>query len=388
MLLLGAVAVLAPSASAARSLTAPPPPTPPSPLRIEGPPQTQGPLDLAAVVVAQVHGLLSLKIVTRGDWKVVELTPPRRRRLCLTVVGAAGRATACVVEDNGRVALRTAGHLVAVTARRTNPRTLDLAVDPARLGLASGPFTLQVSSAWTDAAGCPPAAACHAQLPVQAPAAFHLVADPVVGCTRSGPALAFNGARSKRVVALTFDDGPWPDTPGFVAVLEREHVPATFFMIGDQVAGQDRLLARELADGDALGNHSFTHPFLTRTGDAQTQLSRTTAAIERTTGYRPCVFRPPYGDRNGAVIATALGQSMSTVVWDVDPKDFTRPGSGVIAARVLGAVSNGSIVLMHDGGGPRAETLAALPRIIDTLRSRGYRFVTVPVMLGYSTRYA
>jgi peptidoglycan/xylan/chitin deacetylase (PgdA/CDA1 family) len=100
------------------------------------------------------------------------------------------------------------------------------------------------------------------------------------------------------------------------------------------------------------------------------------------------VFRPPYGDEDAAVVAAALAQRMSTIVWDVDPSDYARPGTATIVARVLGAVRNGSIVLMHDGGGDRSETLAAVPEIIAALRARGYAFATVPELLGYTTLYA
>jgi peptidoglycan/xylan/chitin deacetylase (PgdA/CDA1 family) len=123
------------------------------------------------------------------------------------------------------------------------------------------------------------------------------------------------------------------------------------------------------------------------TGDVATQLAPTSAAIDRAAGYQPCVFRPPYGAQDGAVVAGAAALGLTTVVWDVDPSDYARPGTDAIVRRVLAGVRSGSIVLMHDGGGPRAETLAALPRIIDALRARGYRFVTVPQLLGYATVY-
>jgi peptidoglycan/xylan/chitin deacetylase (PgdA/CDA1 family) len=358
-------------------------------VHIEQAQRTNGPLDLAATTLAQLHGRLVVTIVTRGDWTPKELDPPRRRRLCLTVTAQAARSTtACLAPARAGVGLRIAGRVTPVAARRPDGHTVVLEIDPETLGLAPGPFTWQVSSAWTDAAGCPPSAACRDSLPADAPASFRLVATAAIGCRRSGRALVYHGPRAARVVALTFDDGPWADTPDFLAVLERERVRGTFFIIGRQVEGHGALLARELRDGDVLGNHTYTHPFLTRTGDAQDQLSRTTAAIEGASGYRPCVFRPPYGALNAGVVATARAQGMSTIVWDVDPSDYARPGTAAIVARVLAGVRNGSIVLMHDGGGPRGQTLAALPRIIDALRARGYRFLTVPELLGYRSLYA
>lgn len=209
-----------------------------------------------------------------------------------------------------------------------------------------------------------------------------------VGCVRRGPSVAYTHGPRRRVVALSFDDGPWPDTPAFVRLLEREHVPATFFLIGGQVTDRYRsLLRRELRDGDALGDHTFTHPYLTRTGDVRGQLQRTITAIRAQTNFTPCVFRPPYGAYSGSVVATARALHMATVLWNVDPRDYTRPGVGAIASRVLAQVHPGSIVLSHDGGGPREQTLAAYGHIIRVLRARGYRFVTVPQLLGFHNVY-
>jgi peptidoglycan/xylan/chitin deacetylase (PgdA/CDA1 family) len=208
------------------------------------------------------------------------------------------------------------------------------------------------------------------------------VATPT-GCQRHGADVARSGARTHHVVALTFDDGPWRDTPQFVRVLESKRVHATFFLIGRQVPGHGALLRRELVDGDALGNHTFSHPNLLQVGGTQAQLMATNAAIERASSYRPCVFRPPYGAYDRSITEIAAALRMTTIVWDVDPRDWSLPGTSAIVARVLAGVRNGSIVLMHDGGGPRQETLQALPKIIDALRRRGFVFETVPQLLGY-----
>jgi peptidoglycan/xylan/chitin deacetylase (PgdA/CDA1 family) len=209
-----------------------------------------------------------------------------------------------------------------------------------------------------------------------------------VGCVRRGPAVAYTGGPRRKVVALSFDDGPWPDTLAFVRMLESEHVPATFFMIGEQVTGRYRsTLRRELRDGDALGDHSYTHPDLVTSGDVSGQLWDTLLAIRRLTGYAPCVFRPPYGDYDRSVIDSARSLGLATVLWDVDPSDYTLPGVEAIEQRVLAQVQPGSIILSHDGGGPRGETLAAYPHIIHGLKERGYRFETVPRLLGFHTVY-
>jgi peptidoglycan/xylan/chitin deacetylase (PgdA/CDA1 family) len=385
--LLGTAVALAAIASTA--LAAAPAP----PLRIEQAPLTSGPLDLASATFGQVRGRLEVTIVTRGDWTPDQLVPADQRRLCVVVTPAGPSArttTACVVAAaKDAIGLRVGGRVTPVAARRPDGRTVVLEIDPALLDVTvPGLLQWQISSAWTDATACPPASACHDRLPAAGPASYRTSATQPIGCTRSGPALRRHGSRSSRAVALTFDDGPWPDTPGFVGLLEREHAPATFFVIGRQVAGHGALLRRELDDGDAIGNHTYTHPFLTRTRDARAQLEQTSAAIEQAAGYAPCVFRPPYGAVDAAVVDAALGQRMSTIVWDVDPSDYARPGTAAIVRRVLSHVRNGSIVLMHDGGGDRGQTLAALPQIIAGLRARGYALRTVPALLGYRTLYA
>jgi peptidoglycan/xylan/chitin deacetylase (PgdA/CDA1 family) len=189
-------------------------------------------------------------------------------------------------------------------------------------------------------------------------------------------------------VALTFDDGPSVYTRRFVQMLRAQHAVATFFMIGEQLSsGYHGILREELRNGDALGDHTWTHPNLVTSGGAQSQLQRTKSAIASLSGYTPCVFRPPYGAWDGSVLRAARSLGLDTITWDVDPADYTRPGVGAIEQRVLAQVQPGSIVLSHDGGGPRAQTLAAYPHIIAALRARGYRFVTVPQLLGLRTIY-
>ncbi len=116
-------------------------------------------------------------------------------------------------------------------------------------------------------------------------------------------------------------------------------------------------------------------------------MARTKNAIAAMSGYTPCVFRPPYGDYDSSVLRTARGLGLATITWDVDPSDYALPGVSAIVQRVLAQVQPGSIVLSHDGGGPRTQTLAAYPRIIAALCARGYRFVTVPQLLGMRTIY-
>ncbi|MGO9487701.1 MAG: polysaccharide deacetylase family protein [Solirubrobacteraceae bacterium] len=211
----------------------------------------------------------------------------------------------------------------------------------------------------------------------------------IVGCRSSGT-VAHPSGPSLREVAVGFDDGPWPDTGAFVRMLERSDARATFFMIGRQVGPQYRAtLLRELRDGDVLGDHTYTHPDLELLGRAavREQLQQTIGVIRAQTGYTPCVFRPPYGDYDTTVLQTARSVGLSTVLWNVDPADYTLPGTAAIEQRVLAQVRPGSIIISHDGGGPRGQTLAAYPAIFKALRARGYKIVTINEMLGYRPIY-
>jgi len=203
-----------------------------------------------------------------------------------------------------------------------------------------------------------------------------------------GPTKAYFNGPSRKVMAIGFDDGPAVDTGAFVTMLEQNHTPATFFMIGEQVTGVfGSTLRRELRAGDALGDHTYTHPDLATNGNVYGQLEHTIEAIRALTGYTPCVFRPPYGDYDTAVLRTARSLGLATVLWNADPSDWALPGAAAIEQRVLAQARPGSIIISHDGGGPRGQTLAAYPHIIAALRARGYRFETIPQLLGFHTVY-
>jgi peptidoglycan-N-acetylglucosamine deacetylase len=209
----------------------------------------------------------------------------------------------------------------------------------------------------------------------------------IVGC-RSGGTLAYAHGPHRYEVAIGFDDGPDRDTPAFVAMLARNHATATFFLIGDQITSAYRpTMLRELREGDVIGDHTYTHPYLTRTGEVRAQLQRTIAAISAQTGYTPCVFRPPYGAYDSSVLQTARSLGLATITWNVDPSDYAQPGTATIVRRVLSQVQPGSIVISHDGGGPRGQTLAAYPQIIAALRRRGFGIVTIPQLLGFHPVY-
>ena len=176
-------------------------------------------------------------------------------------------------------------------------------------------------------------------------------------------------------VALTFDDGPWPhSTAQILTILTQRQAPATFFVVGRQVQRYPELVRRELAAGMAVGSHSWSHPQpfdrlpVARIRDEIARGRRSLEAL----GVRPVGFRPPGGATSPAVAATGQAVGDRTVLWSVDPADW-RPGltADQLVQRVLAGVRPGAIVLLHDGGGDRSATVAALPAIIDGLRRLG-----------------
>lgn len=203
------------------------------------------------------------------------------------------------------------------------------------------------------------------------------------GRTRSNRLVTHTSARG--VVALTFDDGPDPRwTPAILDILAAEGVPGTFFVVGRNAEVYQDLVRREAAGGNVVGNHTYTHPNMTRVSSRRSQLeiSADQVAIEGIIGERPLLFRSPYGEgdkvgtRPGAD-ALAVRMGLHPTGWNVDSQDWTNPGVDQIVHRVVDEARSRSIVLLHDGGGDRAETVAALPRIIRELRARGYEFTTI-----------
>ena len=186
-----------------------------------------------------------------------------------------------------------------------------------------------------------------------------------------------------REIALTFDDGPGPYTPRVLSVLEREHVPATFFEVGVLEKYFHASTTAIVARGYPIGDHTQTHAPMSKLSAKlqQTQLLQDTASIGDFGAPFPRLFRPPYGLWNSATLALLKKYRMLMVLWTVDTNDYQMPGTDVIVDRALAGAKPGAIILMHDAGGDRSETVAALPLIIGRLRARGYRLVTVPRLL-------
>jgi peptidoglycan-N-acetylglucosamine deacetylase len=191
------------------------------------------------------------------------------------------------------------------------------------------------------------------------------------------------GADHEREIALTFDDGPGPYTPQVLSVLERYRVHATFFEIGKMLEYFSASALRELRDGDVIGDHTETHPEMATlpAHDQREELFEQIARIELLGGPRPVLFRPPYGSFNATTMRELRTLHLLMVLWSVDTEDYLQPGVSVIVERALAGAQPGAIILMHDAGGTRTQTIEALPRIIRDLRARGFRLVTVPQLL-------
>lgn len=191
------------------------------------------------------------------------------------------------------------------------------------------------------------------------------------------------GGTRGRDIALTFDDGPGPYTPQVLSVLERLHVRATFFAIGKMLRYFSSSTVREIEDGDAIGDHTESHPELAHLSahDQHEELFEQLARIELLGGRRPVLFRPPYGSFNATTMRELASLHLLMVLWSVDTDDYLQPGVSVIVERALAGAHPGAIILMHDAGGDRTQTIAALPQIVAGLRARGYRLVTVPRLL-------
>lgn len=196
------------------------------------------------------------------------------------------------------------------------------------------------------------------------------------------PAITSGGPTGNEV-ALTFDDGPGPYTQQLVAELNRLKVKATFFAVGNQEQYFSAGTVDEINSGDAVGDHTQTHTMMSTLSphDQYEQLFDQMAQIEVLGGTRPRLFRPPYGAFNATTFRELHHLHLLMVLWSVDTADYTVPGTDAIVQRALAGAKPGAIVLMHDAGGNRTETIAALPAIVSGLRKRGLHPVTVPRLL-------
>lgn len=357
------------------------------------------PLALTSASLRIVNGRIVWRLRTTAAWRAHTLAT-HGRSLCLQLAAQAPshrRSRVCVARTgpSGLRLLLTPLTPAAPTRRvhatiaRPDPRTLVARFTPHAVRLAPSTVRWRTVSTWSPGDDCPPAApALHARCVSRAPPGgqpkLTIPPPPPRGCVPSGASYRTNGPTNRRVIALTFDDGPGVSTPGVLSALERARVVATFFIVGVHIAGHEADMRRALADGDALGDHTFHHARVDGGGAfAVQEITSTARLITGATGYRPCLFRAPYGSTSPALIGLAAGLGMATIQWNVDPRDWSLPGTDSIVANVLANARPGAIVIMHDGGGVRAQTAAAIPHIVAGLRARGYRFATVPDLLGF-----
>ncbi|MFF7236277.1 polysaccharide deacetylase family protein [Streptomyces collinus] len=265
-----------------------------------------------------------------------------RRRMLLAggaALGAAGTAGVVVAGDGGEAA-RTAAPAAGPQARQV---------------LKSSAFRLQPLTGYG-----PPRAA------------------PRKLKVRSEPILQISG-RGRRMM-LTYDDGPNPAyTPHILDTLAKYRVRAMFFVCGECVVDNKELLARMADEGHVVGNHTWTHPLLTSLdrGEIRSEMERTSDVIEDAYGERPQWFRAPYGAWNRAAFQLGAEMGMEPMAWTVDTTDWETPGTGIIVDRVESGAAPGVVVLSHDAGGDRSQSVHAIREYLPYLLDSGYQ-LTVP----------
>jgi peptidoglycan-N-acetylglucosamine deacetylase len=184
-------------------------------------------------------------------------------------------------------------------------------------------------------------------------------------------------------IAMTFDDGPSAEnTPRLLEMLKQRNIKATFFLIGQNVASNPDLVRRILAEGHEIGNHSWTHPQLSKLSEDRVtmEITRTQDAIKGASGFTPTLLRPPYGaitPRQREWVEDRFG--LNVILWSVDPFDWKRPGASVITQRILSQVRPGAIILSHD---IHKQTVDAMPATLDGLIAKGYKFATVSQLIA------
>jgi peptidoglycan-N-acetylglucosamine deacetylase len=370
------------------------------------PADTDGPLDIARVHLGQSGPKISARLQTFEPWQARALTgspafDPRlpqsylclevaqddeRSRACLTTTGKGRRRLMLLrVDDTGVV---HAQWTVDAEIERGGNRSFRTSFRFGDVGLAPGRFGWRAISGWGDPSCVPPARRHRRSSPPpvrctdEAPDGGGFVGARIrrprlAGCTHHGPLVRRHGSERRKQVALTFDDGPSAYTSRVIRILDDHNAKGTFFVVGQEISGRQQVMRRALRHGHEIGNHTTHHGALPSGPD----MRATSGMIHRATGFRPCEFRPPGGAVNLRVARAARSAGMTTVVWDVDTRDWTGLSASGIYSRAT-AVRRGSIVLMHDGGGNRSPTVAALPSIISNLKRRGFELVTVSRLIG------
>ena len=199
----------------------------------------------------------------------------------------------------------------------------------------------------------------------------------VIGCTPGPRGTINNGPRTGKQVALTFDDGPGPETRQVMEILKEHDAGGTFFVLGNAARNEPGMIAELVAEGFEVGTHSMAHDQYPDAAD----MAESRKVVYRASGFMPCLFRPPYGLTNSTVEANAAANGMANILWDVDTSDYAAVSADEILSQIESTTS-GSILVMHDGPENRQATVDALPTMIENLKAEGYELVTVTELLG------
>ena len=193
----------------------------------------------------------------------------------------------------------------------------------------------------------------------------------------------------QKVIALTFDDGPWPKSTALILdILKRNNIKGTFFVLGQNVQNYPDLTKRIVAEGNTIANHTWYHLYHKMNPQtAAYEVANTSDIIFKTTGIKTDLFRPPGGIMNNGVAAYARSNKYAIIMWSSDSTDYSRPGVPRLINNIFRSAKPGGIVLMHDGGGDRSHTVKALPEVINKFRKQGYEFVTIPEMLEMQDKH-
>ncbi|MDY6803550.1 MAG: polysaccharide deacetylase family protein [Cyanobacteriota bacterium] len=191
-----------------------------------------------------------------------------------------------------------------------------------------------------------------------------------------------------KYIALTFDDGPWPKTTEKILdILKENEIKATFFVVGQHLKDRPELAPKIVDGGHVLANHTWNHPtYKMGKEQVQSEVGRTAELIYELTGMTTTLFRPPGGVLNNGLADFVKNRKHVVVMWSADSVDWHYMSASEITNNVVRRASNGGIVLLHDGGGPRMHVVKALPQMIERLRKQGYKFVTVPELLEIKDR--
>jgi peptidoglycan/xylan/chitin deacetylase (PgdA/CDA1 family) len=307
------------------------------------------------------------------DWRGPDVA--RRRVLVIAAGGVmTGIASLAGCAGGGQPAAAPGG-------TRRPPTTLTGATAPPATGTAPAAATAAPASpAATRGLVGAPSSAEPSHLPGH-PAAHPRAtqtAGPAGGAAGGQPVYYLNDG--PQAIALTIDDGPSPVyTPQVLRVLEKYGVRATFSMVGVNVSYYPAIAREVAAAGHTIINHTWDHARLTALSPArqQAEIARATDAIHAATGVLPRMFRAPYGIWSRAALAYCASERLIPLDWSVDPRDWSRPGVSAIAKTIMRTTRPGSIILEHDGGGDRSQTVAALNIVLPRLLGEGYRF-TIP----------